>query len=136
MVECDVSRLPFPNETFDVVTCSHAFYELKGETQDLALKEITRVLTPNGVFLMMEHDVPLNPIVRLLFYIRLASMGALGAISFLRHEEQVLESHFGSVSKVLAPAGRSKVMACKKALRGLAAVGMPSESALPQEGRH
>jgi ubiquinone/menaquinone biosynthesis C-methylase UbiE len=112
--ECDAAHLPFANESFDAVTCSHAFYELKGETQDRALMEIVRVLKPNGSFLMMEHDVPVNPFVRLLFYIRLASMGSAGAVKFLRREEEVLRAHFASVCKLLAPAGRSKVMVCRK----------------------
>jgi ubiquinone/menaquinone biosynthesis C-methylase UbiE len=114
LTECDAAFLPFANESFEAVTCSHAFYELRGETQTSALKEIIRVLKPNGTFLMMEHDVPTNPIVRLLFYIRLASMGTAGAVKFLRQEEQVLRAHFVNVSKVLAPAGRSKVMICRK----------------------
>jgi demethylmenaquinone methyltransferase/2-methoxy-6-polyprenyl-1,4-benzoquinol methylase len=66
-VEADAGRLPFADGTFDAVTCSHAFYELKGETQERALQEIVRVLRPSGAFLMMEHDVPSNPFVRALF---------------------------------------------------------------------
>lgn len=114
LVEADAGRLPFAAGTFDAVTCSHAFYELKGETQDRALREIVRVLKAKGAFLMMEHDVPPNLFVRALFYLRLAFIGAGRVISFLRHEREVLEGHFGSVEKVVAPAGRSKVMACRK----------------------
>ena len=44
--------------SFDAVTCSHAFYELKGETQERTLREILRILKPGKTFLMMEHDVP------------------------------------------------------------------------------
>jgi hypothetical protein len=36
--------LPFAAGSFDAVTCSHAFYEIKGETQSSALEEIVRVL--------------------------------------------------------------------------------------------
>ena len=68
------------NGAFDAVTCSHAFYELKGDTQDQALQEIVRVLRPGGNFLMMEHDVPANPFVRALFYLRLTFIGAGQAI--------------------------------------------------------
>ena len=105
---------PFAAGSFDAVTCSHAFYELKGETQDWALQEIVRVLKPKGTFLMMEHDVPANPFVRVLFYLRLAFVSAGRAVTFLRHEREVLEGYFGSVEKVVAPAGRSKVMICRK----------------------
>jgi demethylmenaquinone methyltransferase/2-methoxy-6-polyprenyl-1,4-benzoquinol methylase len=113
-VEADAGRLPFADGTFDAVTCSHAFYELKGETQERALQEIVRVLRPSGAFLMMEHDVPSNPFVRALFYLRLTFIGGGRAIAFLRHEQEVLERHFAGVEKVMAPAGRSKVMICQK----------------------
>lgn len=114
LVEADAGCLPFAAGTFDAVTCSHAFYELKEETQDGALQEIVRVLRPKGAFLMMEHDVPPNAFVRALFYLRLGFMGAGRAITFLRHEQEVLERYFGSVEKVVPPAGRSKVMICRK----------------------
>jgi len=114
LVEADAGRLPFAASTFDAVTCSHAFYELKGETQGRALREIVRVVKARGTFLMMEHDVPRNALVRALFYLRLASMGAVRAIAFLRHEQEFLERYFGSVEKVAPPGGRSKVMICRK----------------------
>ena len=78
------------------------------------MQEIVRVLKPKGAFLMMEHDVPPNPFVRALFYLRLAFIGAGRAVSFLRSEQEVLERYFASVEKVVAPAGRSKVMICGK----------------------
>jgi ubiquinone/menaquinone biosynthesis C-methylase UbiE len=114
LVEADAGCLPFATGTFDAVTCSHAFYELKGDTQDRTLQEIVRVLKPKGAFLMMEHDVPPNPFVRALFYLRLTVIGAGRAISFLRREKEVLQRYFASVEKIVAPAGRSKVMICRK----------------------
>lgn len=114
LVEADAGSLPFSADTFDAVTCSHAFYELKGETQAEVLQEVIRVLKPEGVFLMMEHDVPPNRFIRALFYIRLTLIGTGRAITFLRHEQEVLEGHFRAVEKIVAPAGRSKVMMCHK----------------------
>jgi demethylmenaquinone methyltransferase/2-methoxy-6-polyprenyl-1,4-benzoquinol methylase len=114
LVEADAGSLPFEAGSFDAVTCSYAFYELKGETQDQALQEIVRVLKPKGCFLMMEHDVPANPFVKVLFYFRLAFVSTGQAITFLRREREVLEAYFGSVEKVVAPAGRSKVMIFRK----------------------
>src|ERR1035437_8756717 len=104
LVEADAACLPFANGAFDPVTCSHASYDLKGDTQDQALQEIVRVLKPGGNFLMMEHDVPANPFVRALFYLRLTFIGAGQAITFLRREQEVLERHFASVEKIGAPA--------------------------------
>ena len=110
LVEADAGRLPFAADSFDVVTCSHAFYEIKGETQSWALQEILRVLRPNGAFLMMEHDVPSNHFLRALFYVRLTVAGAGRAVAFLRREREVLEGCFRSVDKALSPAGRSKIL--------------------------
>ncbi len=114
LVEGDAGDLPFAAESFDAVTCSHAFYELKGETQDSALGEIVRVLKSRGAFLMMEHDVPANPLVRALFYLRLTVVGAGKAIAFLRREQEILKGRFARVEKVVAPGERSKVMVCWK----------------------
>ncbi len=48
--EADAVHLPFAGGSFDAVTCSHAFYELKGEVQKRALREIVRVLKPGKPF--------------------------------------------------------------------------------------
>ena len=117
LVEADVSRLPFAGGSFDAVTCTHAFYELEGDAQERALREIRRVLKPGKAFLMMEHDIPRSPLVRALFYIRIASMGAKKALRILEHEKSTLESHFGSVEKISSPSGRSKIMICLKCLK-------------------
>jgi len=114
LVEADAGRLPFAAGSFDAVTCSHAFYEIKGETQSWALEQILRVLWPKGVFLMMEHDVPANPFLRALFYLRLSVAGTGRAVAFLHHERDILERYFGSVKKALSPGGRSKVLICYK----------------------
>jgi demethylmenaquinone methyltransferase/2-methoxy-6-polyprenyl-1,4-benzoquinol methylase len=114
LVEGDASRLPFAPASFDAVTCSHAFYELKGEAQERALREILRVLKPGGAFLMMEHDVPSNPVVRGLYLLRIVFVGGGSALAFLRRELETLERRFSWVEKIAVPAGRSKVMLCWK----------------------
>lgn len=112
LVESDVAYLPFKPNELDAVTCTHAFYELKGETQDRVLREIVRVLKPGKPFLMMEHDVPKSALIRVLFYIRLFSMGAKRALYILRHEIRTLERYFRIVEKIPSPTGRSKIMIC------------------------
>lgn len=114
LVLADVAYLPFKKEVFNAVTCSHAFYELKGKTQDNCLQEIGRVLKPDRPFLMMEHDVPQNFFVRMLFYLRLLSMGPNKALEILRHEREFLMKYFRSVEKMSAPTGKSKVMICRE----------------------
>jgi demethylphylloquinol methyltransferase len=114
LVEADAASLPFPAQSFDAVTCSHAFYELKGESQERSLQEILRILKPGKAFFMMEHDLPEKPLVRAMFYLRLASMGAKRAINILRHEKMMLGRYFKNVEKVITPTGRSKIMICRK----------------------
>jgi len=114
LLEANAGCLPFEADTFDAVTCSHAFYELKGDTQERALREILRVLKPEGTFFMMEHDEPGNLLIRILFYIRLASMGTGRAISILRREKELLRGYFRSVEQIVTPRGRSKIMVCRK----------------------
>jgi ubiquinone/menaquinone biosynthesis C-methylase UbiE len=44
LVEADAERLPFRSGSLQVVTCSHAFYEFKGEGAERTLQEVVRVL--------------------------------------------------------------------------------------------
>jgi ubiquinone/menaquinone biosynthesis C-methylase UbiE len=110
LVQADCSRLPFKSESFAAVTCSHAFYELKGPTQQRALAEIKRCLAPGKPFLMMEHEVPENRLVRLLFHMRLMSMGRKQARRILKHEAEFLQRYFSRVEKVAV--GKSKIYIC------------------------
>jgi ubiquinone/menaquinone biosynthesis C-methylase UbiE len=112
LVQADCSRLPFKDGLFAAVTCSHAFYELKGKIQGDALAEIKRCLRPGKPFLMMEHEVPQNRLVRVLFYIRLLSMGRKRALQILRQETAFLKQHFSHVEKSAVPSGKSKLYIC------------------------
>ncbi len=51
----DVFQIPFPDNTFDLVTCSGLLNNLKGDERKIrALSEIRRVLKPDGKFLLIE----------------------------------------------------------------------------------
>jgi ubiquinone/menaquinone biosynthesis C-methylase UbiE len=112
LVQADCGKLPFKTGVFSAVTCSHAFYELKGATQVNTLNEIKRCLKPGKPFLMMEHEVPENRLVRLLFHIRLMSMGRERALQILKHEAGFLEQHFRQVRKAAVVTGKSKIYIC------------------------
>ncbi len=74
-VQGDAARIPFADDAFDVVVCSHALYELKGTVRSNALKEMKRVVKPDpGSVFIVEHEQPKQPFIRLLFMIRLAHM--------------------------------------------------------------
>lgn len=110
----DVSNLPFKVNIFDGISCSHAFYEIKGEKKRETLKEIKRILKSGGKFCMMEHDVPKNPLIKILFYIRLMSMGKKEALVFLKEEMNIFREYFADVIKENTPSGKSKLISCKK----------------------
>ncbi len=113
LVQADAAALPFTSRSFDAVTCTHAFHELKGAAQEMALREIVRVLKPGNAFFMVEHNLPDNPFIQILYYLRLVSMGVRMAVSILRRERNMLEGYFNTVEKISAPTGRSKILLCR-----------------------
>jgi demethylphylloquinol methyltransferase len=132
LVRAEAERLPFRAGSFDAVTCSHAFYELKGAAADQALAEVARTLRPGGAFLMMEHEVPEKPLIRLLFHLRLLSMGLRKAREVLGDEEKLFRAHFAMVERVATGSGKSKLILGRgRRLPGVAASG----TAAPQRLR-
>jgi ubiquinone/menaquinone biosynthesis C-methylase UbiE len=113
-VEADAAELPFADDTFDIITCSHALYELKGEAREKALWEMKRVSRPGGCVLLMEHEVPASPVLRLLFYIRLFSMGSEDAREFAAGGLERLRRIFPEVTLSHSPSGKSRLMLCRK----------------------
>jgi demethylmenaquinone methyltransferase/2-methoxy-6-polyprenyl-1,4-benzoquinol methylase len=113
-VQADAAGLPFKAAVFDVVTCAYALYELKGAARGEMLCEAARVLSTGGRFLAMEHEVPTRPLRRLLFFLRLAIIGAEGARAFLGGEIEELGHVFSGVEKELVPPGKSKILTGRK----------------------
>ena len=58
MVLGDSENLPFENDTFDAITV--AFGIRNFETLEKGLKEILRVLKPNGIFVILETSIPVK----------------------------------------------------------------------------
>jgi ubiquinone/menaquinone biosynthesis methyltransferase len=78
-VTADMSALPFPGATFDVVTTG---YGLRNVPElSVALEEIHRVLTPGGRLLSLDFNRPSNAVTRGLFLSYLTLVGsALGLV--------------------------------------------------------
>jgi len=112
-VEGDAAKLPFADDSFDAVSCSHALYELKGEVRQLALQEMKRVIKPDGVALLMEHEVPQKPLIRFLFRIRMLTLGSKDAREFMGDGEH-LKKIFPHVELSHSRTGKSKLMSCRK----------------------
>ena len=113
-VEGDAAALPFSDNSFDVVSCSHALYELKGQAREKGLWEMKRVIHPDGVVLLMEHEVPNHPLLRFLFNVRLIFMGSDDAREFVEGGLQRLRKIFSRISLSHSQSGKSRLMVCKK----------------------
>ncbi len=114
LVLADVAALPIRSGTADAVSCSHAFYELTGETADACLREVRRVLKAARSFFMMEHEVPKNRFVRGLYYLRLMSMGSDRMKEILKNETGRFRTIFEHVKKIVSPTGKSKIIIATK----------------------
>ncbi len=70
LVEADAQRLPFPDDSFDLVTVA---FGLRNVTRhDQGLREMIRVTRPGGLIGVLDFSLPRVPIVRslYLFYFR------------------------------------------------------------------
>ncbi|RPI49546.1 MAG: methyltransferase domain-containing protein [Deltaproteobacteria bacterium] len=110
LIQAEAQHLPFKNKTVSAVTCSHAFYELKGDVREKTIMEIKRVCRTGGRFCMMEHEVPRKKLIKFLFYIRMVVAGNLGSKSLLRQEASFFKNHFSDVKKEILPGGNTKVI--------------------------
>jgi ubiquinone/menaquinone biosynthesis C-methylase UbiE len=110
----DAASLSFADDYFDIVCCSHALYELKGQDRKKALLEMKRVVKPNGKVLIMEHEVPRNKLVKIMFYIRMLMMGSKDAQQFLKKGIIPFQEIFTSVTLSHTRSGKSKLFICKK----------------------
>ncbi|WP_028578727.1 class I SAM-dependent methyltransferase [Desulfogranum japonicum] len=110
----DAARLSYADDCFDIVCCSHALYELKGQVRIQALAEMKRVVKPDGLVFIMEHEVPRHPLIKILFHIRMLMMGSSDAREFVEQDLQPYEKLFTKVALSHTPSGKSKLITCQK----------------------
>ncbi|MEA3386087.1 MAG: class I SAM-dependent methyltransferase [Thermodesulfobacteriota bacterium] len=110
LIQAEAQHLPFKDRTICAVTCSHAFYELKGDVREKTIMEVKRVCRTGGRFCMMEHEVPRKKFIKFLFYIRMVVAGNLGSKALLKQEASFFQSHFSEVKKEILPGGNTKVI--------------------------
>jgi ubiquinone/menaquinone biosynthesis C-methylase UbiE len=113
-IEGDAASLPFLDNCFDVVTCSHALYELQGQARQMALQEMKRVVCPTGVVCLMEHEVPHHPVLKMLFTLRMLMMGSSDAREFVHAGLRPFTAIFPEVSLTHSPSGKTKLVLCRK----------------------
>jgi ubiquinone/menaquinone biosynthesis C-methylase UbiE len=112
LVQGDASMLSFVDDSFDAVCCSHALYELKGRARTGALQEMKRVVKPDGRVMIMEHEVPRNLLVKILFHLRMLMMGSTDSREFLRQDLAPYKKLFPKVTLLHTPSGKSKLLIC------------------------
>ena len=79
----DMLALPFPDRSFTVVTIGYGLRNVPDLQQ--SLREIRRVLTPNGRVLSLDFNRPSNPIVRTIYLIYLTVVGS--ALGYMLHRD-------------------------------------------------
>lgn len=79
LVKAEAKSLPFPDDSFDLLTISFATRNLRlgGESLPAALREFRRVLKPGGTFLNLETTRPGSPPVRAAMHAYVRAMIAL-----------------------------------------------------------
>ncbi|MBL7936598.1 MAG: class I SAM-dependent methyltransferase [Bacteroidia bacterium] len=69
LTQYDGIKLPYPDNYFDRVVTSLVFHHLDREQKENSLKEIYRVLKPNGELHIADWGLSNNVMMRLLFYL-------------------------------------------------------------------
>jgi demethylmenaquinone methyltransferase/2-methoxy-6-polyprenyl-1,4-benzoquinol methylase len=110
LIQANAGQLPLQDVSFQGVTCSHAFYELKGDERIKAINEVARILIDGGRFCLMEHAKPEKLVPRLFFYVRLFFLGSRDARKFLSEENTIFGKRFKNVTKMMSPTGKSKLI--------------------------
>jgi demethylmenaquinone methyltransferase/2-methoxy-6-polyprenyl-1,4-benzoquinol methylase len=65
LVEADGMNLPFPDETFDVITASFGLRNMA--SWEKGLSEMARILKPGGHLLILDFSLPTLPVIRPLY---------------------------------------------------------------------
>jgi ubiquinone/menaquinone biosynthesis C-methylase UbiE len=119
LIQADASQLPFKCSSFHGVTCSHAFYELKGPERMNSVRQVARVLKEGGRFCLMEHARPEKLFLRLLFHVRIFFLGSKDAKRFLAQGESIFNEEFINTSTAMSPTGQSKLIYAEKRAKEL-----------------
>jgi ubiquinone/menaquinone biosynthesis C-methylase UbiE len=90
--EMDVTKLNFPDETFDSIVSTFLFCVLDAEHQQPALEELRRVCRPDGTIRILEYAVSENPVLRFIMKLWAPWVRWAYGARFDRNTEQYLEA--------------------------------------------
>jgi len=115
----DALQIPFADAEFDLVTAVCVYHHVPPEDRLALTKEIRRVLRPQGIFCIIEHN-PFNPVTRLIVRRtlvdadaillrarearRLTTQSGMSAVDseYFLYFPQALYRYFGAVELALA----------------------------------
>lgn len=67
-INCSMDELQFPDSHFDMVMTSMALHETPPDVRRRAIKEVARVLKPNGCFILVDWSKPKFGLYGILWY--------------------------------------------------------------------
>ena len=70
----NIEDIPFPNEHFDVVMCSFMIFHMSEKVRRKGIKEIHRVLKPQGRLLVLDLALPPQTVSRMILKLLLGFM--------------------------------------------------------------
>lgn len=112
IINCDIRKpLPYPDNSVDVVYCSHVLEHLKQETTEMVLSEIFRIMKPSGIIRVLVPDLEVI-CKNYLKYLELSLAGEKSAefkydYSMLEMYDQTVRTESGGrLGKLLKSIGR------------------------------
>lgn len=94
-LQMDASKMEFDDEEFDIVTISLGLHDMPLEIRTLVLEEIKRVLKKDGKLLILEHDLPKNPLFASLSAYLINIFESKYFLDFLKSDFEKYLSTFG-----------------------------------------
>ncbi|MDO9547453.1 MAG: ubiquinone/menaquinone biosynthesis methyltransferase [Candidatus Marinimicrobia bacterium] len=127
----DIKQLPFPDDTFDLITISFATRNISANRDALetSFREFHRILKPGGQFINLETGQPQSVIIRRLFHlfvkIFVKPIGSLisGSSAGYTYLSQTIPRFYSTeeLASILKTSG-FKTVTFKKLLFGIAAI--------------
>lgn len=90
LVQMDISRLAFPNASFDAAAATFVFCTLPDELQLSSLRELGRVVRPEGTISLLDYARPHGPIRQMVTHLWEPWVEWAFGASFDRPTEQLI----------------------------------------------
>jgi len=99
-IEADAVNLPFQDNKFDLIISQFALHEKNMETINSELKEIKRLLKPNGKFLIVDFDYPTKRTI----------LSQILGFGIYLIEKNAGDEHFGNYKSWMDSGGLEKII--------------------------